>query len=207
MRIALLTDSAAFAGTERHMLDLADGLAGQGIRAVLCCPDRSALAERGRRAGYAVEPIEKRGRVLDLAATRRLAALLRSEEVDLLHAHNSRTALAAVLAVLLAGCGHVVATQHFIEPGRVQSGGPARWLREAGHAFMNSRLQHVIAISRTVADAARTRGDVSADRLTVVLNGISEPEAGLCTAGAAAPRFARDCGERAAGRLRGTART
>ncbi len=175
MRIALLTDSESFAGTERHMLDLAGGLAGQGIKATLCCPQHSALAERGRRDGLAVEAIEKRGRMLDLAATRRLAALLRSRQVDLLHAHNSRTALAAVLAASLAGRGHVVATQHFIEPGRFQSGVLSRKLRGAGHAFVHSRLHHVIAISRAVADAACQRGDVPADRLTVALNGISEP--------------------------------
>lgn len=175
MRVALLTDSASFAGTERHMLDLAGGLAGQDVEVTLCCPARSALAERGRRAGHALEGIEKHGRILDLAATRRLAALLRCGGIDLLHAHNSRTALAAVMAVLLAGRGRAVATQHFIEPGRFQSGSLSRQLRGIGHRFVNSRLHHVIAVSQAVAAAARRRGDVSADRLTVALNGIAEP--------------------------------
>ena len=176
MRVALLTDSASFAGTERHMLDLADGLVGHGVEVTLCCPALSALAERGRSSGHTVVAIEKRGRILDLAATRRLAVLLRSRRVDLLHAHNSRTALAAVMAVLLAGRGRAVASQHFIEPGRFQSGSLSRWLRGVGHGFVNSRLHHVIAISQAVAGAARRRGDVSADRLTVALNGIAEPE-------------------------------
>ena len=185
MRIALLTDSASFAGTERHMLDLAGGLVGQGIEVTLCCPAQSALAERGRRAGHTVEFIEKRGRILDLAAARQLAAMLRSRKIDLLHAHNSRTALASVMAVLLAGRGHAVATQHFIEPGRFQSGALSRWVRGVGHFFVNSRLHHVIAISRAVANAARRRGDVPTERLTVALNGIAEPARPSATDGVA----------------------
>ncbi|MBE7213506.1 MAG: glycosyltransferase family 4 protein, partial [Gluconacetobacter diazotrophicus] len=82
---------------------------------------------------------------------------------------------AAVMAVLLARRGHAVATQHFIEPGRLQSGPFDRRLRGVGHRFMNSRLQHVIAVSRAVAEAAHRRGDVPLERLTVVLNGIAEP--------------------------------
>lgn len=185
MRVALLTDSASFAGTERHMLDLAGGLAEQGVEVTLCCPAHSALAERGRSAGHAVEAIEKRGRILDPAATRRLAALLRSRKIDLLHAHNSRTALAVVTAVLLAGRGHAVATQHFIEPGRFQNRFLSRWLRGFGHHFVNSRLHHVIAISRAVADAARHRSDVPSERLTVALNGIAEPAKSSASDGAA----------------------
>ncbi len=176
MRIALLTDSASFAGTERHMLDLAGGLAARGVEVTLCCPADAALAERGRRAGHTVEAIEKRGRLLDVMAARRLASLLRSHRIDLLHAHNSRTSLAAVTAVLLAGCGRAVATQHFIEPGRFQSGPVSRRLRGVGHLFVNSRLHHVIAISRAVANAARRRGDVPSERLAVALNGMAEPE-------------------------------
>jgi DNA-binding transcriptional ArsR family regulator len=45
MRVLLITDSKAFAGTERHILDLATSLRDEGVEVEVGCPPESKLAE------------------------------------------------------------------------------------------------------------------------------------------------------------------
>ena len=174
MRVALYTDSDSFAGTERHMITLAQGLAGHGVFASLCCPFPSLLAEAAEREKTEVIPVEKQG-LVDFAASRKLAGLLATGNVDIIHAHNSRTALAATLAVMRARRGHVVVTQHFIQPQRLSSGVMKRTLKNAVHKWMNARVDQFIAISGAVRDAVVERGDTPAKKVTIIRNGIQEP--------------------------------
>ena len=72
MNLALVTDSDGFAGTERHMLDLAVEMRSLGANPMLICPGAGALAERGRAEDLRVLGLEKRG-VIDLRAVGQLA--------------------------------------------------------------------------------------------------------------------------------------
>jgi len=101
-RIVLFTDADVFAGTERHMLDLARGVRAEGVSVALACPFPAALEEAARKEKLPVLTIQKRG-LVDLAAVRTLVRLLRAGDVDIVHAHNGRTALAAALAVRSRG--------------------------------------------------------------------------------------------------------
>lgn len=59
LKIALFTDADVFAGTERHILDLALALRDEGCAVEIACPGGGVLAHRARAAQVAVLPVEK----------------------------------------------------------------------------------------------------------------------------------------------------
>lgn len=175
MRVLLLTSSDLFAGTERHMLDLAQSLRCAGVQISLGCPVPSRLACEAASLAITVERMRSRAMV-DLAAVRRLSGRLHSGEVDLLHAHNGPAALSAALAVQLARVGRCVATQHFLEPSHVARGGVSGVLFRRAHRWVNDRTDHSIAVSEAARQHMLARGDVPASRITVIPNGIPAPD-------------------------------
>jgi glycosyltransferase involved in cell wall biosynthesis len=178
LRVLLLTDADVFAGTERHMLDLAVGLSAAGVHPLIGCPADTPLAEHARAAGLGHLPVEKH-RAIDRLAVGVMRRLLRDGEVDLIHAHNGRTALNAAVARSLARRGRVVMTQHFIAPTRTTRQGDKRLVSDVAHRWMSRRIDHSIAISTSVREAMLLRGDCEPDRVTVVHNGIVD----ACDAG------------------------
>ena len=176
MKVALFTDADVFAGTERHMLDLGVGLRDLGVGVTMSCPVPSPLAQRAAAAGLGVVAIPKRGR-LDWRAVRTVRRLVRDGRVDVVHAHNGRTALLAALAVRLAGRGRCVATQHFLTPCYVTRRGLKAWLSTRVHRWVDRRTHHLIAISDATCQGSLTRGEADAGGITVVPNGIRDPEA------------------------------
>ena len=180
MKIALLTDSDVFAGTERHILDLAIGLSQIGHSVCIACPKPSALADRVAAAASPGVPIithvpMQKGKRWDKPAIAILSGLLKSQSVDILHAHNGRTALSAVLAIRKSGVGYCVATQHFISPNRDRQTGIKKWLTSRVHRWVNHHIDQHVAISRAVQQAMIARGDVDKTDISVVLNGIVDP--------------------------------
>lgn len=173
MKILLLTDSDVFAGTERHMLDLAVGLDSLGVEVRVGCPGAAPLGCAVKSVGIDHLAIEKRGAV-DWRAARLLARELRAGRIDLIHAHNGRTAYAAALGIWLAGRGRLVMTQHFISPARASRSGLKAVVANAMNGWVAKRLDHMVAISEAVLKGICERGDCRRDRVTVVANGTGE---------------------------------
>jgi glycosyltransferase involved in cell wall biosynthesis len=172
----LLTDADVFAGTERHMLDLAEALHSADVPVHIACPTPSPLAQRSELQGIPVVSVPKRG-FIDFAAAKQMASLLRAGEIDIIHAHNGRTHLAAAMAIAKAGRGTCVATQHFLSPSRVGRKGPKAWLSAAAHRWVTRRTARFIAISQAVKNEAVSREPATDPRIHVVLNGIRPPDA------------------------------
>ncbi len=175
MKVALLTDSDVFAGTERHILELAHVLSGLDCTVSVLCPSVSVLAERARAANLPVFPVEKRGPV-DLAAIAVLRSALRRGQFDIVHTHNGRTSLAAALAAWLARRGQLVTTQHFLSPAHAALGGIKARIARAAHRWIAGRAARVIAISEAVRASILARRAAPPDRIRVVLNGVSDPQ-------------------------------
>ena len=174
MKVALLTDSEAFAGTERHMLDLAHILRAQGVDAQLVCPPRGELAARARHDHLPVCGLASGG-LRALAAVGRMRAKLRSGQWDLIHAHNGRVALLAAVAHRLARRGRVVATQHFIDPARTKRRGWRAALAKMVHRWVDEQTAGTIAISEAVKQALLTRDGTPPAKVHVAVNGIRDP--------------------------------
>ncbi len=177
LRVVLLTDADVFAGTERHMLDLARGLTALGVSVKLACPSPAALEDAARREGLPILTIAKRG-LVDWDAARLLARRLKAGETDIVHAHNGRTALAAALGVRLAGRGRCVMTQHFLTPNHATQRGPKAVLSGAAHYWMVGQMSRILAISEAVREAMLARHEAPDSKITVIPNGITAPNPG-----------------------------
>lgn len=174
MKVLLLTDSDVFAGTERHLLDLATALQAQGRDVTVACPASGLLALRVQKAGLPFWPVEK-GIAVDLKAIAQIVVALRAERFDIVHAHNGRTALVAVLASALARRGAVVLTQHFIAPNHATERGWKARLKHRLHVWLHRRATRTIAISAAVGEGMERRCEVSGAQWVKVWNGIPDP--------------------------------
>jgi glycosyltransferase involved in cell wall biosynthesis len=173
--VLLLTDADVFAGTERHILDLALGLRDNGLRVRIACPVPSPLARRADDHRLPLVDLPRRG-PLDLNAVRTLRRLLDAGDVDVLHAHNGRTHLTAAIAVARARRGACVATQHFLHPSHVSRRGLKGLASRCAHGWVNARTAHFIAISNAVREQMLLRRQAPANRITVVQNGVCDPD-------------------------------
>ena len=181
LRVTLLMDTRAWAGTESHVLtlaralrDLNDGADATPIEVTIATPPRSPLWESARAAGLPVVAIARRG-TWDSDTLQTLTRRAARGACDVIHAHHGRTALWGALAVRGARRGACVFTHHFIEPAHAQSGGALGQVKKRVHASLAAGISGHIAISQAVADAIARRGEVDPARLTVVPNGISAP--------------------------------
>jgi glycosyltransferase involved in cell wall biosynthesis len=168
LRVALYINTVAFAGTERHILDLAGGLKAQGVEAAIFCPATSPLVAKAQEQGLLVVTIPQNG----AGAVRSLCRSL-IEGYSLLHVHNGQTALQGALAVRLARRGRCVMTQHFVSPAHVTYTGLKAALFGRAHHWVNQQITRFIAISEAVRAPMLTRGEASPDKITVVPNGLS----------------------------------
>ena len=101
LKVVLFSDSDVFAGTESHIFTLASGLNQEGWDPIIACPNPSPLAERARSKRIQVLAIDKSG-LVDIPAIRKLAALLQTEQVQVIHCHNGRTHLNNPIPAALA---------------------------------------------------------------------------------------------------------
>jgi glycosyltransferase involved in cell wall biosynthesis len=172
VRILLLTDSDAFAGTEQHMLTLAVALQNQDQQVYVGCPNGSPLSMRCLESGISTAKIEKNG-AIDFKAALDLVAFVKQNRLDIVHVHNGRTALIARLAKFLYPTLKVVFTQHFIAPSSVKRSGASKIISNAIHSFIAAGLDHIICISAAVEDAIDLRSDAySRCSKSVIWNGI-----------------------------------
>ena len=183
MRVALYTDSDAFAGTERHMWELAHGLCTEGVAVSLACPSPSALDEAAREEQFPVLTIPKRD-LVDWRAVQTFKPLLQSGQLEIIHAHNGRTALATALAVRIAGRGRCIMTQHFLEPNHASLRGPKAALSHRAHSWVTRQMSAIIAVSEAARAAILSRDEAPAGKITVIPNGIAAPDAALLTSAA-----------------------
>lgn len=175
LHVTLFTDSEVFAGTERHIIELARALKDQDVRVSVACPSTSPLNRFAKVSNLEIIQIEKRG-LLDVAAILKLREMLAAGQIDLIHAHNGRTALVATVARRLAGKGSVVATQHFIDPAHTGRSGLGARISSSAHRWVQRQTDQYIAISDAVEKAMIGRENHVVGKIGVIPNGISAPE-------------------------------
>jgi glycosyltransferase involved in cell wall biosynthesis len=177
--VLLLTDADVFAGTERHILDLALALRDAGVEPTIGCPEPSPLADAAASEGLPVLlvglPGQPKGGRADWATLRRLRAAFRRDAFSVVHVHNGRSALIAALA----GAGErlpIVMTQHFLSPARTTRQGVRSMCSRLAHSWLESRIAGHIAISEAVCSASIAAGIADPAKIQVVPNGIRMPE-------------------------------
>lgn len=132
-------------------------------------------AERLREAGVEVVDLKAKN-LRDLAAIRRLFALLREKKIDLIHAHLTYSAIWSALATRLIGVPSVVSLHVSVEATRsLRPSARHRFLTTVRDGLMknvaNRWSSRVVMVSAALRDAYVESG-LHRDKVRVVHNGI-----------------------------------
>ncbi len=164
LRILHVDTGREWRGGQRQVLMLARHQREHGHEPLVVGYPDAPLIHRVRAAGLAASAVRTRGD-WDLAAARRLRALVRTWRPDLVHAHDARAhAIALTSLVGRSRLPPLVVTRRvvFVPRGRLKYG---------------SRVARFLAISNAVRDALHA-GGVPLERIDVVYSGVPSPDHG-----------------------------
>ncbi|HVR43499.1 MAG TPA: glycosyltransferase [Thermoanaerobaculia bacterium] len=177
IRLLWLIDSLTMGGAESLVVPFARASRASGLDLTVCARTTiggNPLEGELRDTGVAVENLEARS-LRDRAAFRRLMRLIRSREIDVIHAH---LAYSAIWGALAARRGRVplVASLH-VPPD------PAPDLKERIRrmmlvALLNRYAFRVVMVSAALADAWRSATAIRPERIAVIHNGVPVDRAG-----------------------------
>lgn len=117
-----------------------------------------------RRLGFEVDTLGF-GVVSKLTLLRRLSRLLRDEQIDILHTHNTYAQFYGTIAARLAKVPVVINTQH----GRGCGDG---WKNRLQFRLANRRTQRIVGVSEDAARICRRQDPRSAGKIACIWNGI-----------------------------------
>jgi len=171
------SDSVAFGGTERALLQLLAGLDRARWRPLLYhadVPGARQLADEASALGVPTRAITAVERPMQgVASLRELASTIRSEQAAVFHAHQtwSLSCRYGIVAAALAGVpARVASAQLFLQMPRLVG-------IDLQHALLTRCLHRHIAVSRFVAGRLRDRFGVPARRIVVIPNAVEPPRA------------------------------
>ena len=162
-RVLHFIESLGIGGAERTVQDLAMRLPAHGIATAVCCLRDGPLRAPLERAGVAVFCLGLRRRsivllpwfIADIARVLwRLTRLLRSHNIDILHAHIADAAMLALAAAHWCGVPLIV-TFHGLGllPTERRRGDPRTWLRRRLYRALARGAWRSIAVSPKVQQA------------------------------------------------------
>ena len=160
MRILQISSAQSLGGGERHLADLANGLARRGHDVYVALRPNSPLIKE--LAGLATENITTLPlrNSLDATSAQGLARLVRRKKIQIVHAHMARDYPLAAYATRTNAGSSLIITRHVLFPlSRL-------------HRITLSRAARIIAVSRAVAARIKVDAIVPAEKISVVLNGI-----------------------------------
>jgi glycosyltransferase involved in cell wall biosynthesis len=160
LRVLHVDSGKDWRGGQRQVYLLARGQREQGHEPLVIAAPDSPLIRRLRSAGIAAAAVRMRGD-WDLAAARRVRAVLRTWNADVVHAHDARAHAIALASLLGRRELPLIVTRRvvFAPRGRVKYG---------------RRVARFIAISGAVRDAL-VAGGVDPARIDLVYSGVPSP--------------------------------
>lgn len=160
MRILQISSAQSLGGGERHLADLANGLAERQHVVYAALRANSPLRqELYGLPGENIVTLPLRNS-LDARSAQELSRFVRTNKIQIVHAHMARDYPLAAYATRRNPESRLVVTRHVLFPlNRL-------------HRVTLSRAARIIAVSRAVATRIAADGITSADKIAVVLNGI-----------------------------------
>jgi glycosyltransferase involved in cell wall biosynthesis len=151
-------------GVERGTVEIAEAIAGAGFRALVASTGGPLAAEVERVGGAHVTlPLATKSPAGLWRNAAALAALVRREEVAILHARSRGPAWSALLAARRSGA-RFVTTYH----GTYNEGLPGKRLYNS----VMARGERVIAISRFIAELVEARHGTPKERIRLIPRGV-----------------------------------
>jgi glycosyltransferase involved in cell wall biosynthesis len=178
MKILQVCSAESLGGGERHVAELTRALSERGHELHLAARPRSPL-----RAALADAPVNwhevSLRNALDLASARHLAAIIRAERIEVLHAHLARDYPVCGLAAKLARPVRFFLTRHHFHPIKAN---PL-------YAWALSDARRLIAVSESVRAQLAASFPALAARAVVIPNWIDAPSCGRLSREAARARL------------------
>ncbi|MDP6938237.1 MAG: glycosyltransferase [Planctomycetota bacterium] len=172
---------ATIGGTRRHLVDVVRGLKGHGLdlhvaASTLRDPgfpgDLDALESEGVGV-HRIQMVRAISPARDYGDYRRLCALVRELQPDIVHTHSSKAGVLGRRASLATGVGKRVHTPHtFAFLFEAQFSAWKRRMFRALEARLAQETARMIAVSPSEAATMVESGVVPSDRVRVVANGI-----------------------------------
>src|SRR5882762_1781775 len=159
MRILQICSARQIGGGEKHLADLANGLARRGhdVYAALI-PGSPLLAELLFVTTQNIVQLPMRNS-LNVGSALKLARFVRQHEIEIVHAHMARDYPLAAWAARRAGA-RLVLTRHVLFPlNRI-------------HRVTLRRTSRVIAVSQAVAEGLQAQGLFDPEKVVRIYNGI-----------------------------------
>ena len=160
MRILQISSAQSLGGGERHLADVANGLAARGHEVHVALRANSPLIRELNglpNENIATLPLRNS---LDAKSARDLSQLVRRNKIEIVHAHMARDYPLAAYAARRNPGSKLIITRHVLFPlnrlHRITFAGAAR----------------IIAVSQAVASRLQTDAIGAAEKISVVLNGI-----------------------------------
>ena len=161
MRILQISSAQSLGGGERHLADLANGLAARGHDVYVALRPKSPLIEeldRLKVENIFTLPLRNS---LDAKSARDLSRLVRENKIQIVHAHMARDYPLAAYAARRNPASKLILTRHVLFPlNRL-------------HWITFAKAARIIAVSQAVASQLQSDIGGAAEKITVVRNGIN----------------------------------
>jgi sugar transferase (PEP-CTERM/EpsH1 system associated) len=182
-RVALVVTHLKGGGKEECVVNLANRLTGDGWQPTVVCLGVSGRLEARVDAGVELVALHK-SRGNDLRAPLRLAAVLRSRAIRIVHSHNWGALVESVVGARLAGVRSVVHTQHGLDYGFGERPPAIRVaIRRLARRIASRAVGRIAVVSEEVRRAVVAEWGVPDDRVHLIHNGIDVPPARSIDAG------------------------
>ena len=160
LRILQISSAQSFGGGERHLADLANGLARRGHDVHVALRSKSPLiTELAHVPKGNVTTLPLRNS-LDAMSARHLSQLVRKKQIQILHAHMARDYPLAAYAARMNRGSKLIVTRHVLfDLNRL-------------HRITLSKAARVIAVSQAVASQLQADAIAPSEKISIVLNGI-----------------------------------
>jgi glycosyltransferase involved in cell wall biosynthesis len=160
LKILQISSAQSLGGGERHLADLANGLARNGHDVHVAVRPKSPLIAELKdvpRKNIATLPLRNS---LDASSARALSKFVRENQIEIVHAHMARDYPLAAYAARMNPSSRLIITRHVLFPlGRL-------------HRITFAKAARVIAVSQAVAAQLTNEKVVPSEKISVVLNGI-----------------------------------
>jgi glycosyltransferase involved in cell wall biosynthesis len=160
LKILQISSAQSLGGGERHLADLANGLARRGHDVYVAARPKSPLInELGQVPEENVTTLPLRNS-LDVKSARDLSRLVNKNRIQIVHVHMARDYPLAAYAARLNPRSRLIVTRHVL------------FGLNRLHRITLAKASRIIAVSRAVASQLLADAIAPAGRISVVLNGI-----------------------------------
>ncbi len=168
MKILQVCSAKSIGGGERHVIDLSRAMIDRGHELHLAIRPNSPLINALAGAPVHWHELGLRN-ALDIISAQRLAAIIQSNEIDVLHAHIARDYIFSGIAARMARPVRFFLTRHHFNP--IKSNPLYTWTLAEARAL--------IAVSESVREQLAAAFPMLAERITVIPNWIDPRESAI----------------------------